>query len=419
MQTEELSEVETGAAAPDLVTAGAAAARKCPECESLMTTMVIEGDFAGQQTSCPECGYSEPLALTEESDPEPRQMSCETCGVQVLISPLKSGHGFKLIAIEREVDGIDHTSTFGVSANGFPVCPKDGVALIPVGAVPVGEAFGLVAEALPQPVQPRLPGTTPPFNEHEALLSIERMNLEVEEAKREYDVRREKAAAAKKHLDETSHQLTLLISELGRRRQEYEYEAMGRLATPQDSPCLYERRAGKPCPTCRVEMKKAKTEDGDDVDLRLISLQAHLEHREFFLTYLELADLATRDNGVRIDALEVWAHDETVKPADLPQVAELVKRSCLAGPFGEEGRRCELCAKSLSTEKDTAYPEGACVGLECAGAPDLKADEPDAARTIPKRHKKPGDAAAAKSKAAREAKTEKPAKAARQKRARA
>lgn len=404
----------------NLVTECAAAARKCPECEALMRAETV-GPEKRPGFVCPECTHEEEAPVesstngadntddnTSAAAPEPREVRCETCGLQLVIEPLPSGHGFKVIS------GADPGQTFGSSPNGFPICPTDGVALIPIGPVPVEEAFRGVQDALQaeDKAAQRLPFPAPAFNAERALHAIFRQNAEVEGARRRYDDLKERASAARKELDEDERLLGKMISEYARNEQDAQAAARGTIRPGQASICLYEQRTGEPCHVCRDARRKACEAGDNDANQRMVSVTEHARRRGLFLEDDELVNLE-RDQPDVFAALETWAHDETVKLSTVTVLSQLVKHSCIAGPMGDDGQRCMRCSMQLFSKKDEAddvapYPEGASVGLNCAGAPGADVDEeqpaPEPARQITKRHKSPKDAAAAKSKAGREKK---------------
>lgn len=442
METE--TTTTTDAAPADVITSPETAARKCPNCESLMEAATT-GESAFPIFKCGECGHEVPRnettrasneaieadtdtktetgepdgsnAETAEPAAEPRSMACKTCGLQILVSPLSSGHGFKLIAIEKAVAGVDMPTTFGASKNGFPICPIDSVGLIPLGPTPVGEAFRGIQDALKdttEPVQPRLPGTTVPFNVDAAFKAIVAKNREVDEARGIYEAAKKEAKEAKDALDSEEALLGKLISEFERRRRDQEASERGTLRPEQASVCFSERMTGQPCHICREARKRVKEDEShNDADLRVASLHEHLARRGVHLTEF---DLSVRDDE-HVAALEAFAHDET---ATLPPF--VLAAACVAGPAGDEGQRCTTCGVVLHNKTDedeegaTPYPEGDRVGLDCAGDPNAPAatedDAPEPARQPQRRHKTRKDAAAAKSKAAKAERAAAPAKAA-------
>jgi hypothetical protein len=374
----------------DLVTSADAAARKCPECDSLLTRseITIHSDEGGESTVegcvCDECGYEEDAANHIDSEADNvRKMSCETCGLQITIAPTSSGHGFTLVAIEKAVDGVTLDSSFGISPNGFPICPKDGVALIPVDAVPFSLAAAAVGDALAGPTQPRLPGTVPPFDIEKAYRTEHKLRQEVREAEREYADKAEKAKDAKKDLERLQSLLGKVMDENERQEREAGLEARGQLAPEQDSVCEYERRTGQACPICRDarrKMKEANKKDVDPKSLEAISIEQHLERRGVFIA----ADAVT---DVELEELKSFAHDEEQKqPPDF-----VLERAHVAGSLGDESQNCERCGVilMLAGADMPPYQEGAYVRFDCAGDPTAAAqpDEPEPARQLPKRKK--------------------------------
>lgn len=321
------------------------------------------------------------------------------CGAKVTYRPTSSGTGF--MVLERSAVAVD--ATFGIGPHGRPTCPRGhGEMTMADEQLPVEEAFTQAAEQVNrEATQMRLPGTTPPFNDTNALEHIIQKRHEYKALHTKYEELVERAKKLKKAVDECGAQVGILIDNYEERRAERELEIKREQeraeakALPTLIRCAWERmHPGDVCPVCTVEALKAEARFGTpDSEQHAVEVRNHLEELK-----LQQLDMALQRAGVFVPrrvlslcsteeyaAVEAWAIDplhaenRALWVANIP--AALGRPHVIKLQQSDEGGSevCEICGAFLLAE--VMHESGALVGEECSGP------QAEPARQIPSRKK--------------------------------
>jgi hypothetical protein len=249
---------------------------------------------------------------------------------------------------------------------------------------------------------PRLPFPAPPFNYEAVFLEIVGKRHKVADLERDYERKKESASKAKKALDEGNEQLGQMIDDYEDRAQERQYEIERREAQaaaghPEGATlvrCVWEQQHPDDlCPLCAKSSVADRQRLVKTLGAEVLPRDAN-GHAEQVVTYREKLDIqSTADAidggaifGVTTETIVGWSQDtravvrqwvvDGAKSAELPR--HLVGTPHVAAETTPDAKvqTCAVCGgviKQLDTIAE-AYPTGALVRLDCAGA------EPDGHR---------------------------------------